>query len=60
MIIVNERQVKAMDYNITIETVEMNCIKISSVLYGIARFYDLSKWTVGAAVENFIEDELTE
>lgn len=46
-----------MNYNITIETVEMNHIKISSI-DGETRFYDLNNWTVGAAVENYIEDEL--
>lgn len=45
-------------YNFTVETIEMNYIKISSE-EGATRFYDLDKWTVGAAVENYIEDELT-
>lgn len=48
-----------MNYNITIETIEMNTIKISSE-DGTSRFYDLSNWTIGAAVENYIEDELME
>lgn len=45
--------------NITIETVEMNTLKISSP-DGATRFYDLDKWTIGAAVENYIADELEE
>lgn len=48
-----------MEYNITIETVEMNNIKISSP-DAPSRFYDLANWTLGAAVENYIEDELME
>ena len=44
-------------YNFTVETVEMNHIKISSE-NGATRFYDLNNWTIGAAVENYIEDEL--
>ena len=48
-----------MNYNITIETVEMNYIKISSP-DGATRFYDLNKWEIGSALENYIEDELTE
>lgn len=46
-----------MNFDIKIETVEMNNIKISSE-DGATRFYDLSIWTIGAAVENYIEDEL--
>ena len=46
-------------YNFTVETIEMNYIKISSE-DGANRFYDLNNWTVGAAVENYIADELTE
>ena len=46
-------------YNFTVETIEMNYIKISSE-NGATRFYDLNNWTVGAAVENYIEDELME
>jgi hypothetical protein len=48
-----------MNYTITIETKEMNHITISSP-DGATRFYDLDRWTIGAAVENYIEDELTE
>ena len=44
-------------YNLKIERIEMNYIKISSEI-GATRFYDLNKWTIGAAVENYIEDEL--
>ena len=46
-----------MNYNITIETIEMNHIKISSP-DGASRYYDLNNWTIGAAVENYIDDEL--
>lgn len=48
-----------MDYNINITTVEMNMVKISSG-DGATRFYSLDNWTIGAAVENYIEDELME
>ena len=48
-----------MNYTITIETVEMNTIEISSP-DGPSRFYDLNNWTLGAAVENYIADELME
>ena len=48
-----------MNYTIAIETVEMNTIKISSP-EGASRFYDLNNWTLGAAVENYIADELME
>lgn len=44
--------------NINIETIEMNYIKISSE-EGATRFYNLDNWTIGAAVENYIEDELS-
>lgn len=54
-----ERQVIIMDYNINITTVEMNMVKISSE-DGATRFYSLDDWTIGAAVENYIEDELME
>lgn len=46
-----------MNLNINIETIEMNHIKISSE-DGATRFYDLNNWTIGAAVENYISDEL--
>ena len=46
-----------MNFNINIETIEMNNIKISSE-NGATRFYDLAHWTIGAAVENYIECEL--
>lgn len=46
-------------YNFTVETIEMNYIKISSE-DGTARFYDLNNWTIGAAVENYIAEELIE
>lgn len=46
-----------MNFDIKIETVEMNNIKISSE-DGATRFYNLNRWTIGAAVENYIEDEL--
>lgn len=46
-----------MNYNITITTVEMNNIKISSP-DGATRFYDLNNWTLGAAVENYVNDEI--
>ncbi len=46
-----------MEYTLTIEPIEMNHIKISSE-DGATRFYDLNNWTIGAAVENYISDEL--
>ena len=46
-----------MDYTIRIEGVEMNHIKISSEI-APSRFYDMDKWTLGAAVENYIESEI--
>ena len=46
-----------MNYNIRIETIEMDHIKISSP-DGASRYYDLNNWTIGAAVENYIDDEL--
>lgn len=46
-----------MNFNLSIETVEMNNIKISSE-DGCTRYYDLKYWTIGSAVENYIEDEL--
>ncbi len=46
-----------MNFKINIETIEMNHIKISSE-EGATRFYDLDRWTIGAAVENYIENEL--
>ena len=42
--------------NINIETIEMNYIVISSE-NGAISFYDLSQWTIDAAVENYIEQE---
>ena len=46
-----------MDYTIRIEGVEMNHIKISSEI-APSRFYDMDKWTLGTAVENYIESEI--
>ena len=46
-------------HNLKIERIEMNCIKISSEI-GATRFYDLDKWTVQAAIANYVEDEMTE
>lgn len=46
-----------MDYTITIEGIEMNHIKISSEI-APSRFYDMNNWTLGAAVENYVESEI--
>ena len=46
-----------MDYTITIEGIEHNHIKISSEI-APSRFYDMSKWTLGSAVENYVESEI--
>ena len=46
-------------HNLKIERIEMNYIKISSEI-GATRFYDLDKWTMQAAIANYIEDEMTE
>ena len=46
-----------MDYTITIEGIEMNHIKISSTI-APSRIYDMDKWTLGAAVENYLESEI--
>lgn len=44
-------------YNLTIEYAEMNTIIIRGE--GCEpRFYDLNKWSVGQAVENYIEYEM--
>lgn len=46
-----------MNYDLHIETIEMNHISISSE-DGATRYYDLNNWTLGAAVENYINDEI--
>ena len=46
-----------MEYTITIEAIEMNNIKISSEI-APSRFYDMNNWTLGAAVENYVESEI--
>lgn len=46
-----------MNLKINIEIVEMNQVKISSEEGMAINFYDLSQWTIGAAVENYIEQE---
>lgn len=48
-----------MDYTIKIEGAEMNHIKISSE-NAPSRFYDMDKWTLGNAVENYLETEILE
>lgn len=46
-----------MDNTIAIEGIEMNHIKISSTI-APSRIYDMDKWTLGAAVENYLESEI--
>ena len=46
-----------MDYTIIIEGIEMNHIKISSEIAS-SRFYDMNNWTLGAAIENYVENEI--
>lgn len=46
-----------MNLKVNIEIVEMNQVKISSDEEKAISFYDLSQWTVGAAVEDYIEQE---
>lgn len=44
-------------FNINFEIIEMNMLLLSSE-DGADRFYNLEKWTIGTAVENYIEEEL--
>lgn len=48
-----------MEFTLTIKTIEMDTLtlKISSA-DAPSRCYNLDKWTVGAAVENYINTEL--
>jgi hypothetical protein len=52
-----QKEIKKMEYTITIEPIEMNHIKISSEI-APSRFYDMNNWTLGAAVENYVETEI--
>lgn len=52
-----QKEIKTMEYTITIEPIEMNHIKISSEI-APSRFYDMNNWTLGAAVENYVETEI--
>jgi hypothetical protein len=42
---------------IKIEVLELNCIRISSC-FNRDVVYDLNKWTLGEAVEDYVEGEL--
>ena len=46
-----------MEYTITINPVEMNHISISSEI-APTRYYDMNNWTLGSAVENYVETEI--
>jgi hypothetical protein len=52
-----QKEIKKMEYTITIEPIEMNHIKISSEI-APSRFYDMNNWTLGAAVENYVGTEI--
>ena len=52
-----QKEIKTMEYTITIEPIEMNHIKISSEI-APSRFYDMNNWTLGTAVENYVESEI--
>ena len=46
-----------MEYTITITPKENNSIAISSEI-APTRFYEMTHWTLGAAVENYMETEI--
>jgi hypothetical protein len=52
-----EMENKIMEFTLKIETIEMDTLKISNA-DAPSRYYNLDKWTVGAAVENYINTEL--
>lgn len=46
-----------MNFDINFEIVEMDMLKLSCDNCA-SRIYDLNNWTIGAAVENYINDEV--